>query len=276
MLVKNRGSLRWAVPFLGAAFLCLILSACSGPYGSRSMYELEEIAYTNHFKCKPHKAGSWQLMGCEKSGENPRDLYVYIEGDGLAWRTTYEISEDPTPRFPTALKIAVANKSKSRVLYLARPGQYVESPGQSENDWTSGRFSEEIIQAYAKLINRMDASNVHLIGYSGGATIALLLESRVLHLRSITTYAGVLDHKLWTAFHDIAPLRKSLNPSDMGTCMLEGIPVIHYTGSADETVPAELVAQFKGLYRGVPRVQFVKINGYAHDSPWDRLPTLAP
>lgn len=261
---------------MGAAFLLTLLTSCLGPYGSRSMYELEQIAFTHHFHCKPYTADPYLLMGCEKQGVDPKDLYVYIEGDGLAWRTTYEISDDPTPRVPVAFKIATRNQTGGRVIYLARPGQYVESPQQSKVDWTSGRFSNQIIQAYGQLINGFNAPNVHLIGYSGGATVSLLLIPRVKNIRSITTYAGVLNHRLWTTFHDISPLWNSLNPEDLSKNNFDGIEMTHYYGSEDETVPPELVAQFKHSFKEVTPKQFQEIKGFSHDSDWETIPHMNP
>jgi hypothetical protein len=51
-------------------------------------------------------------------------LHVYIEGDGFAWKSRTQPSNDPTPNNPTGLKLAAAD-ANANVLYLARPCQFI-------------------------------------------------------------------------------------------------------------------------------------------------------
>ena len=51
------------------------------------------------------------------------EVHVYIEGDGYAWATTTDPSDDPTPINPLALRLAAVDDAPN-VLYLARPCQF--------------------------------------------------------------------------------------------------------------------------------------------------------
>jgi hypothetical protein len=127
-------------------------------------------------------------------------LTVYIEGDGLAWLTSSIVSDDPTPRKPVGLELALRHPN-SAVAYLARPCQYVEKADWRDcgkKYWTSHRFAPEVIAASNAAIdalkNRAGASKLVLIGYSGGGAVAALVAARRHDVVQLITVAGNLDH----------------------------------------------------------------------------------
>src|ERR1700722_15494796 len=80
-----------------------------------------------------HDAGwQWQelatatfdLAAASAPGKRGSTLWVYLEGDGLAYLRPSEPSGDPSPRDPVALRLALTYPKDSPVAYLARPCQY--------------------------------------------------------------------------------------------------------------------------------------------------------
>ncbi len=67
-------------------------------------------------------------------------LRVYLEGDGLAWRSRRHVSDDPTPVSPVALQLMLADPNKD-LAYLGRPCQFVHNGACRDTLWTSARFS---------------------------------------------------------------------------------------------------------------------------------------
>ncbi|MGZ7459548.1 alpha/beta hydrolase [Pseudomonas sp. Ma2-10] len=199
------------------------------------------------------------------------ELTVYLEGDGFAWMSGSQPSSDPTPLNPLALRLALA-QPQGRAAYLARPCQYLAAqPACAQRYWTDARFAKEVIaslgQALDELKARSGAQRLNLVGYSGGATLALLLAARRNDLREVITVAGNLDHALWTRYHRVRPLQNSLNPADE-LAALTRVHQLHLVGSEDRIVPPELVQAFVAtLAPGTP-VGLQVIEGYDHVCCW--------
>jgi pimeloyl-ACP methyl ester carboxylesterase len=127
-------------------------------------------------------------------------LTVFIEGDGLAWLSRSQVSDDPTPRNPVGLALALRH-SQGLAAYLARPCQYVETTDSSNclpTYWSGGRFAPEVIeassQAVSVLMQRVGADKLVLVGYSGGGAVAALVAARRIDVVELVTVAGNLDH----------------------------------------------------------------------------------
>src|SRR5262245_4836743 len=69
-------------------------------------------------------APPFRLAAWSRVSEPGAPLRIYIEGDGRAWLTRQQRSDDPTPRNAIGLRLASADMSPN-VAYLARPCQYV-------------------------------------------------------------------------------------------------------------------------------------------------------
>ena len=82
-----------------------------------------------------------------------------------------------------------------------------------------------------------------LVGYSGGGAIAVLLAARRDDIAQLITVAGNLDHRLWTRWHAVTPLERSLNPADVAAHVAH-IPQIHWTGARDRIVGRQLADAF--------------------------------
>jgi dienelactone hydrolase len=172
-------------------------------------------------------------------------LRVYIEGDGRAYITASQPSGDPTPITNTLIRMAAADSANTA--YLARPCQFFKHSGCKLSSWTTGRFSRANVQAMNSALDdlksRAGAKRLELVGYSGGAAIALLLAAQREDVAQVQTIAGTLDHVAWTELKRLRPLDGSLNPSDYGR-QLGSIPQRHFVGTADQVVPPSVAASY--------------------------------
>jgi hypothetical protein len=199
-------------------------------------------------------------------------LRVFIEGDGDAWLTKHKPSTDPTPKTPVALKMALNDTHESRV-YLARPCQFESrsDPMCRQSYWTAGRYSMTAVKAMSAAIDQVkqsfDAQRIELVGYSGGATIALLLAARRDDVARVLTVAGNLSVKAWTDHHDVTPLYLSLDPVNFVDA-LRDIPQIHYVGSEDDIVPPSLTQEFQRLFKADAPIEVKVQRGFTHFCCW--------
>ncbi len=174
-------------------------------------------------------------------------LRVYIEGDGNAFNVKGQPTNNPTPK-DTFLRTMAANDVNPNVAYLGRPCQYLQAGVCSQKDWTTGRFSDEIIssmeRAVLNLMKKAKTKKVILIGFSGGAQVAGLIAVRNADkVQEVITIAGVLDHQAWTDYHGDETLTQSLNLMDYKK-EFDKIPQRHFVGEKDEVVPPELTQEF--------------------------------
>ena len=232
-----------------------------------------DIITTNRFDLAT--AQPWEQQG--------QTLWVYIEGDGFAYRTPTSPSSDPTPSDPVALRLALAHPVSDAVAYLARPCQYV-LPEQGRNCrplyWTIGRYASEVVdsinQAVDILKDQAGATHVVLVGYSGGGALAVLTASRRKDVIGIVTVAANLNLAYWTKRDGLTPLTDSLDPSSV-TSAVATIPQVHFTGLRDEAVGSDVVQSFVRRMPSDAPVLIVEIPNFSHTccwaSEWARLIT---
>lgn len=172
-------------------------------------------------------------------------LRVYLEGDGHAWATATQPSLDPTPHNLLVARLAVDDPMPNA--YLARPCQFVMTPACDPTFWTNRRFSQEVLtslsQALDQLKQRYGNQEFELVGYSGGAALALLLAAQRDDVTLVQTIAGNLSPRLWAQMKGLSPLHGSLDPLDYRD-HLASIPQRHLVGDADDIVPASLAKAY--------------------------------
>lgn len=172
-------------------------------------------------------------------------LSIFIEGDGRAWATGSQPSLDPSPRQPGMARLALDPDHAG--VYVARPCQFVTSKACVSEVWTDARFSRRVIEAFNDVIDRLktryNASSIELIGYSGGAAVALLIAEERDDISQIQTIAGNVDPHAWVALHQLSPLKGSLDPLEKNL-RLKRIPQRHFTGETDTVVPSTLLTGF--------------------------------
>ena len=233
--------------------LILMLSACQGivPPESFVYQEIQTVSY---------RLASWQKIEDKKS-----PIRIYIEGDGYAFNRLGLPTNNPTPHSDFLRKIAFNDPNKN-VIYLGRVCQYVKDERCSQKDWTTGRFSKEIIEATAQAIQKISAKQpVILIGYSGGALISGLViqQDPKLPVQKWITIAGVLNHTKWTKDLSLPALTDSVD--------LEKLPNVkqqHFVGDKDKIVSWRLT---KSL---VADADLLLVPGATHDSGFDEYVPL--
>jgi len=219
------------------------------PSASERLSTAFRIASGAGFEKEIVRTDTFLLTAYKRLTEPGKPLHIYIEGDGYAWVTRNRVSGDPTPREPMMLSLA-AEDPASNVVYLARPCQYTP-PSQNQKCrefyWTDGRFSEEVVrsmdQAVSYFVEKAKAPGVDLIGYSGGAAVAVLVAARRTDISSLRTIAGNLDPGLVNRYHEVSPLEGSLDPMEVAP-QIASLPQLHFVGGDDETVPFEVVGSF--------------------------------
>jgi hypothetical protein len=206
-------------------------------------------------------------------------LTVYIEGDGSAWLSRTLLSDDPTPSMPLALELAALDPAPN-VAYLARPGQYGagRSPGCDPLYWSDRRFSSEVVTAMNEAMDRLRADSrsgqVDLVGYSGGAAIAVLAASLRSDITSLRTVAGNLDSDAVNRHHGVSPLKGSVNPI-REAAKLRDLPQRHFAGAADTVVPPFIAESFLKEAGDADLRRLIVFDGVTHSRGWrERWKTL--
>lgn len=256
---------------LGSAVACLTaLAGCA----SDPVAHADALARAAGMQGERVQAGSFQLTAYARITRSDQPLTVYIEGDGLAWRSRYEPSTNPTPRKSMGLELAGADRS-ANVVYLARPCQFIpmaDNPACQVSYWTSKRFAPEIVAAMNDAVShyseRVPGQRLNLVGYSGGGAIAVLVAARRQDVATLRTVAGNLDHAALNRLHNVSPMPESLNPIDF-VRDVSHIAQIHFGGSNDAVVPIQFAKSFAMQAERCARFKLVQ--GVSHEGNWAAL-----
>ncbi len=268
----------WQV--IAIASIAAGLSACTGISSSVSQVSrAAERAQKAGLKMAQIRTDTFTLFSLSRLN-NPQqtEVTLYLEGDGFAWISKTQPSRDPTPRNPVVIDLVVMDDGPNAV-YLARPCQFQTSaPGDncSTRDWTSHRYSQAIVdatdQAIDTILQGIPGARIHLVGYSGGGAVAMLIaakrqETGRNNIASIRTLAGNLDPTALMAAAGVSPLTGSLDPMTIAASIAD-IPQIHYSGKEDKVIP-RWVAQSYATASANPRcIQVKVIDELTHARRW--------
>lgn len=204
----------------------------------------------------PISAGKYTIATFQRVSDSVSPIHIYIEGDGYSFDAHGHPTSDPTPH-STFLRNLASNDMASNVIYMARPCQYIKSPTCNRKDWTTGRFSHDIIESVALTIKQVAGDNpVVLIGYSGGAMVSGLIIQNYpeIDVQQWITIAGVLNHAEWTEYFKDAPLTSSLDLNE-----LPRIAQRHYIARGDRVVPNSLSRKWVG------GAELIVVDGATHN-----------
>lgn len=233
------------------------------------------LALAHSWKEKNIDTGQFILKTFESPNQtdNSELLTVFIEGDGFSWFNRYTPSDNPTPKNPLALKIAL-NLNLDNSTYLSRPCQNVfqnDFKNCSESLWTTNRFDQTIIHSMdiglSEIKKAYHVKKIKLVGYSGGGVISLLLAAKRDDVVEVITIASNIDTDTWTEYHNLTSLN-SENPALIEK--LHKIPQTHFSGSEDSVVPPEIAKSYISRYplNHLPMLHI--INGFDHACCWEQ------
>ncbi|HEX2859010.1 MAG TPA: hypothetical protein VHP58_02260 [Alphaproteobacteria bacterium] len=238
------------------------------------------------------EVGPWWVTMAERGGKSDI-VRIYIEGDGQAYITPLQPSGNPTPKKPVALDLAKAENKDGGVFYLARPCQFANLNSQpcGREVWTIARFDEQVMDGYAAAVRKllsgqplpetgsqlaeMPGAQVAgrqavIIGYSGGAAIALEVAKRVPQVIGVITVAGNIDPAATNEWHRVSAMPTAVRPYQYPGRLAE-IPVLHLVGAKDEVIRPELTRQ---VIDGAGRLACTKIEvvpDASHNEGWGKV-----
>lgn len=253
------------------AFLAL-LAACATITSRQNA--ADEIAEAAGFSSFGVETSSFMLQAYGRFLQAGSPLVVYIEGDGLAWISRTQPSYNPTPIKPLMLSLASIDGSKN-VVYLARPCQYIsmdKNPKCEQDYWLGKRFAPEVIdsmnEAISAVVAKINAPEVHLVGYSGGGAVAALIAARRDDVKTLRTIAGYLDHVALNRARKVSPLGGSLDPMRISD-KLSGLPQIHYVGANDKIIPSWVAKSF--ILKQAKGCSRMRIENASHEEGWESV-----
>ena len=276
--------MRWGVlGLLVLIWVLAVVSACA-PASKLLIQQHQEMAETKGFDARYIKGDSFTLFTLASNAsaqnlgasneESSRSATIYLEGDGQAWINRKRVSLNPTPKRPIGMLLAAEDRSKHRIFYIASACQFLmkgEDPSCTEKYWTSHRYSSEVIGNMNSVIDDLkktyNIETLHLVGFSGGAAVALLTSAIRNDVKSIRTVAGNLNTDLFTEYHNVSLMTGSLNPTHFAH-QLADIPQIHFVGSNDKVVPARIAQSFVGSLGASSCAQIRIIQNVSHQDGW--------
>lgn len=235
---------------------------------------LETIAFQYHLQTQTLQTTLFSLYSLRDTRQcENKEMRVYVEGDGLAWKTRSQLSDNPTPINPLSAKLMSIDSSQCKV-YLARPCQYTNDTQCDEKYWSSHRFSPEVIQSYVEALDQLkktyDIDSFTLIGYSGGGAVATLSAAARSDVKELISVAGNLDTEKWVQIHAISPLEGSFNPAIFAS-KLEHIPQMHYIGKEDTIVPKEVFFSYLNHFKNTDMIHYRLIEDATHTQGWEKV-----
>ncbi|HHK4224526.1 TPA: alpha/beta hydrolase [Pseudomonas aeruginosa] len=257
-----------ALRILTALLLGALLTGCQSP--REALQQLAD-AHGRQLEILPGQPFPLAMLAPQGTTKATR-LRVYLEGDGHAWATAKQPSLDPSPHNLLVARLAVDDPTPNA--YLARPCQFVMAPACEPDLWTDRRFSQEVVtrlsQALEQMKQRYGNREFELVGYSGGAALALLLAAQRNDVAQVQTLAGNLSPRLWAQMKGLSLLSGSLDPLDYRD-QLAAIPQRHLVGNADDVVPTSLVTTYLARLRSYACSEVVISPATDHQQGWETV-----
>lgn len=257
--------------------LILLWGGCSSkiPTPVQRYSTLSTLAEDHNLSLEPIITSHFKLMSISSAErcQASKNMHVYIEGDGFAWKTKTLLSDNSTPINPLAAKLMLIDQSTCKI-YLARPCQYIEDSQCSSKDWSTHRFSSDVIQSYQEALDNLKKlykiDSYTLVGYSGGGTIATLITASRNDVKKLITVAGNLDPYKWVMYHRISQLDGSLNPINY-TQELESIHQLHLIGKEDKVIPPEIFFSYLEHFSNTSNIHYKIFENVSHNHGWEKI-----
>lgn len=254
------------------AALTLLIASCTS-----NSARIDEFAQAAKLQRAELEVDELRSIVYTRASSTASRLVVFLEGDGQPWVGGVVPAEDPTTRDPLALKLLI--RTPGATAYIGRPCyQNARSARCTAELWTQARYSMPVVEAMRATIKQtadtLRASEIVLVGYSGGGVLAVLIAERLEKVVGVITVAANLDIDAWTTHHRYLPLTQSLNPARSEQA--HDWPEVHLMGRRDEVVPSALSAAY---FERFPRAQLWTFDQHGHvccwmdewDSLWPRI-----
>ncbi len=268
--------------------LPLVLQSCASSSGKLRpqdrVQEAENIAQQVGLKryvipSMPHKIWSYLSPAWGEVDLGGSEATLYIEGDGvleIASASGGTLSNDPTPT-PALPLLLVADHVRIHpgqlIAYMARPCQFTLQTKQDRCealDWLQGRYGDKAVSSLSHALDILKAkrsiSGFHLVGYSGGGTLAVKLARIRQDVLSVSTLAANLDHGVFFKRHfETYPPA----PFDLvgGVDPHRPVKEVHFVGGSDPIVFPDIARSYlqkvKQVMPGAP-VEVTVVPGLTH------------
>ena len=241
------------------------------PTANQRLQTLEQIGQKNELEKQVYQLNHFELFTLQqKQLQECKKIKIYIEGDGLAWKSRNVISDNPTPINPMGLNLMTQEKNCS--IYIARVGQYT-TQSYDKKYWTSHRFGKIILEDYIQLLdvikNVYKNQTFDLIGYSGGGAFALLIAANRDDIKNVITVAGNLNHSYWSRYLNTSPLDGSLNPVNFAN-ELSHINQYHLIGKNDKIMPYDVFKSYIKYFNDKANIQYFLFDA-THSCCWEEI-----
>ena len=248
--------------------LVLFLTGCQTPKTTQFLNRATMEGFqTQHIDAPPFVLTTLSKM------KSDHPLTIFIEGDGHAWSRIDVVSDDPTPRQPLALELALTSTASS-VAYIARPCQYEglsRSKACEPKYWTSHRYAPEVVSSLNQAVDRLKiqslAPSIILVGYSGGGGLVTLMAAERRDVNALITIAGNLDTDTFNAYHHTTPMTGSINPITQAH-LISNVPQWHWSGEKDSIVPPFIGQGFVKAIHAPSKAHHVILKNATHHNGW--------
>lgn len=247
-------------------FIAILFSSSCGKNFQEIALETSKIAEKQGMKQKVYHTKNFKVFTLQRINNPLKSIRIYFEGDGRAFLNRHVPSMNPTPTSFFLINL-IEEDDYDNIVYIARPCQYVFDSKCSEKYWTTDRFSKEIIDSINEVIRNFSDSNLELVGYSGGATIAKYIATKNSNVVSLRTIAGNIDQQKFTEIHNVSPLINSWPEINK---KLSEMPQVHFVGEKDKIIPS-IVS--KSYFNKLPKkncTTIVMIKDATHSKGWKK------
>jgi len=241
-----------------AAFYLCVISACSLP-----VYKVFENAGKDY---KVVSGGKFQhLLSFNLDAGDDGAVVVFIDGDGVPWRSRHQVSYEPTSDSPLLLGWFIKLDVPS--VYLGRPCYYDLDDDRCSVYWyTHGRYGDDVVKSMVGALNKaLPDYPLILVGHSGGGTLAMLMAERMRNVKSVVTIAGNLQVKQWVEHNQYSELEGSLDPS-LSLGLNDKVHQIHFYSPNDSVIRPEWVKQFASKQKNA---ELIELPVRGHNDGWN-------